>query len=162
LSPTTARIVALSSSGLKLAAILAKLAEAFSGSRVKVASWPTAKKPRAWAMREPRVLLELQQLEEFAFGVGAGVGAGLGLGARFDALDLAGELLGEEHDQFLGALLLAVVDRVRDRVREDLERAQLLFRDGFLAPGLDLGQFGLELGGELLDGLLGGDRSPGG
>jgi len=54
LSPTSARIVGLSSSALKLAAILAKLAAVFSGSRVNTASWPRAKKPRAWATRELR------------------------------------------------------------------------------------------------------------
>ena len=101
------------------------------------------------------VLFEAEELGELLLGFGAGVGAGLGLGAGLHALDLTGELLGEEDDELLGAFLLPVVDGLGDGVGEDLQRALLLLGDGGLALDLDLGEFGLELGGELLHGLLG-------
>ena len=101
------------------------------------------------------MFFEAEQLDHLLFGVGAGVGAGLGLGARLHALDLAGELLGEEDDELLGAFLRTVVDGFRDGVGKDLERALLLVGDGGLALNLDLGEFGLEFGGEFADGSLG-------
>ena len=102
------------------------------------------------------VLLEAEQLDELLLGFGTGVGTRLGLGSGFNALDLAGKLLGEEDDEFLGAFLGAVVDGFRHGVGEDLQRTLLLVDDGGLAFHLNLGELDLEFGGQFLHGHLGG------